>query len=171
MRSKKGRPYARKDTRTVAIKNMMPSSAGLTAHATCCLWNALIIIFKARRKVKPQISLFSSNLPHSEAAPQRASTAPKLGAPGRPPPRSRFRTKAGIQASRPQAARPPRRVSAAKGGGKGQNRFSGGVYAGKTPLPARRGRAHQSAGWWWGVSGGSVSSPRKQVRQICWCSS
>ena len=115
-------------------QNMMPSSAGLTACATCCLWNALIIIFKARRKVKSQISLFSSNLPHSEAAPQRASTAPKLGAPGRPPPRSRFRTKAGIQASRPQAARPPRRVSAAKGGGKGQNRFSGGVYAGKTLL-------------------------------------
>ena len=48
-----------KDMRTVKSNhNDVPSSAGLTAYATCCLWNATTIISKASQLVKPKITVF-----------------------------------------------------------------------------------------------------------------
>ena len=47
------------DMRTVkGNHNDVPSSAGFTAFATCCLWNATNIISKASRLVKPKITVF-----------------------------------------------------------------------------------------------------------------
>ncbi len=48
-----------KDMRTVKSNhNDVPSSAGFTARATCCLWNATNIISKASQLVKPKITVF-----------------------------------------------------------------------------------------------------------------
>ena len=45
-----------KDMRTVKSNHYdVPSSAGFTAIATCCLWNATSIISKTLRFVKPKI--------------------------------------------------------------------------------------------------------------------
>ena len=52
-----------KDMRTVTSnQNDLPSSAGFTACATCCLWNASSIISVAGRVVKPKITGFYSCL-------------------------------------------------------------------------------------------------------------
>ena len=61
---KKGTVPVRKDTGTDS-KSSLPPSAGFTAHATCCLWNASGIIFKGVTKVNPQISVFPPKFPKS----------------------------------------------------------------------------------------------------------
>ena len=69
MRSKRKPSLCRKDTRTDS-KSCLPPSAGFTAHATCCLWNASDIIFKQSTKVNPQIYILS---PFTRPAKRRNS--------------------------------------------------------------------------------------------------
>ena len=69
---KGNRPCAQRHTRTDS-KSYLPPSAGFTACATCCLWNASDSILKYSTKVNTQISFFSQfsdeNGPDAKDAP------------------------------------------------------------------------------------------------------
>ena len=69
---KGNRPCAQRHTRTDS-KSCLPPSAGFTAFATCCLWNASDSILKYLTKVNTQISFLPNFLPktgRSKAFPE-----------------------------------------------------------------------------------------------------
>ena len=68
----------RKDTGTDS-KSYLPPSAGFTAEATCCLWNASDIIFKGATNVNPQISFSPKKFPKPRKGGQgKTSGFPRL---------------------------------------------------------------------------------------------